>query len=822
MKKHKKNNGRRILLIAVQSALATLLVNPLLVQAQTAGDDEAAALKRPSNEIDIGVLQTSAASAKFGEYNGLNKSRIYGVGNLSIRGGDAYDGGDGTLRWGIKGSDLGTTSRDLQADVANQGQWKLGVHYDELRHAITDTYQTPFIGTMGDSVFTLPGNFGIINTTAITGSTNPLVGSRNLNADQLSAFHTEDVGTTRKNSSLLGSYQFDRQWSIQFDYNRLDQSGAKLIAGSSSDARTGSTAAGTWAREAMVILMNPTNYNTNTFNLGLNWIGDKGYASGSYFGSIFSDAVDSLSWSNPMGTGSNATGATTTTLAGGYQPNMLSTAPSNNFHQANLNGGYTFGPTTRINGGVSYGRNTQNSPYLVDLMQAGGLPQTSLNALVVTKNANVKLSDQSIKNLSLSAGLKLNERDNRTPSSVYQMFDIGGGPAAAANSGTRRLEINTPYSMRKAEADAGADYRLNKTQHLIVSLGFEDLKRWCNNVAGAAAPDPAIVGKIAGNVASPAGANCVIVPASQERKMGLNYRLKASDDIQFNAGYQIAKRTTTTDYNALTPLNDAAGANNTGIVNASNYAGFNAFFDAARVQEQLKASLNWQAAEALNVSLNVRRSRERYTDSPLGVQDGSSFSSNLDATYSYSEDGMVAAYYSAQGRNRSMKSGASGLGATDNATSYAALVAPVNVWLNQLNDRDRTLGINGKQKGLMGGKLDLVGDFSVTYGKTYYHTEVPYFVPTATAPTCDNATSLSCGDTPEMTSKTRLVRITGIYMLDKHSKISLGYQYQKQETNDAFYNVYQYGFSSSTLLSTNQQAPNYGLSVVSAVYIYTF
>jgi MtrB/PioB family decaheme-associated outer membrane protein len=822
MKTRNVNFARDVLAVAVQGALAAMFAVPLVVQAQVAAQDEAAALKRPTNVVEIGAMNVSKDSAKFGEYNGLNKSGVYGVGNLNVRGGNAYDGGDGTMRWGVTGTDLGTTSRELGGSVAEQGKWNLGLRYDELRHNITDTYQTPYQGSMGGNNFTLPATFGIINTTAVTGSNSQLVGTRNLTAAQQQSFQTFEVGTTRKNSAFSAGYNFNPQWNVQFDYNRLDQSGAKLISGSSSDARTGAGAAGTWAREAMVTLMNPTNYKTDTFNLAANWAGDKGFATASYLGSFFRDGYNSLSWMNPMGTGSAATGATNTTLAGGYQLNMLSTAPSNNFNQLNLTGGYALRPTTKLAGGFSYGRNTQNDSYLVDMMQAGGLPQASANALVVSKNANVKLTDRSIKDWSLAAGLKYNERDNRTASNVYQMFDIGGGPAAAANSGTRRTEINTPYSYRKTELDLGADYRLDKRQNVRVAFTHEDVKKWCNNVAGAPAADPAIVGVLPYNVGSPAGANCVIVPSSQENKLGLNYLLKANDDVKFNAGYTHARRRANYDHNALTPLNDQAAANTTGIVNASNYKGFNAFFDASRDQDLLKAAVNWQAAQRLNLGLNGRYSSDRYTDSTLGVQKGSAASINLDAAYSYSDNGTVAAYFTAQRRQRTTNSGASGLGATDLASNYNALVAPSNIFTNRLTDADQTLGLSARQKGLMGGKLDLLGDLSLSVGKTRYHTDVPYYVPTATGPTCDNATVLSCGDTPEIYSKTLRFKLVGNYQLDKQSKIALGYLFQKLTSNDYFYNIYQYGFSASTMIPTNQTSPNYSVNVVSATYIYTF
>src|SRR3989344_1342653 len=152
-----------ILALAMQSVLATMFALPLAAHAADAAVDEAAALKRPTNSVEIGVENVSSDSAKFGEYNGLDDSGLYGIANFDVRGGNAYDGGDGTMRWQIKGLDLGTTSRSLDGRVSDQGLWDLSISYDELRHNISDTYQTPQQGRMGGNDFTLPANFGTIN-----------------------------------------------------------------------------------------------------------------------------------------------------------------------------------------------------------------------------------------------------------------------------------------------------------------------------------------------------------------------------------------------------------------------------------------------------------------------------------------------------------------------------------------------------------------------------------------------------------------------------------------------------------------------------------
>lgn len=767
-----------VLSLAVQSALAAMFFTPMMAYAaDVISEDEIAAIRRPTNFVEIGAENVSRSSAKFGEYNGLNNSGAEFIGNFSVRGGDAYEGGDGILRWGINGNDLGTTSRELGATVGNQGKWDLNFGYDELRHNITDTYQTPQQGSMGGNTFTLPADFGAFNAAAAPSA-------RTLNATQLGAFHTEEVGTTRKNTSIGAGFNFSPQLSLKFDYNHLDQSGAKLIGAAALGGVAVSTT--TWRPEAVAILMNPTNYKTDTFNLALNWVGDKGHLTGAYYASIFKDGYESLSYQNPM------LNAAAVVAPGLYQTTTMSTAPDNQLHQLNLSGGYAFSPTTKLAGGISYGRNTQNDSFLSGMPEipvAFTLPLSSLDGRVITKHADLKLTNQTTKDLALSATLKHNERDNQTQSNLYQYYAIN-------NRTTADAAANAPYSNKKTELELAGDYRVVKGQTIRLAYGYEKSSRWCNNYALAA--------------------NCLVSPSNTEDKLGIKYKLKASDDVSLNAGYTYAKRKATYDHNAITPLAglDTLTPND---VNSQNYPGFLPYIYAPRKQDLLKAGVNWQASEKLEFGLEGRYANDKYSDSTLGVQGSRTTGINLDATYTYSEDASVSAYVSWQNSKKDMRIGASGgTPAADNtATSYALLVAPTNIWTNQLDEDSNAIGINTKRR-LMGGKLELTGDLSYSLDKSRYSTQVPYLA------TCSLPTVLSCGDLPDIKSQLTTLKITGIYALDKSSKVSVGYMYQQLKSDDYFYNWYQYGYTGLRGMPTNQQAPNYSVNLVAVSYIYNF
>lgn len=760
-----------VLALAVQSALAVMFALPLATHAADVADDETAALMRPTNSIEIGGGYVSEDSAKFGEYNGLDESGANLVGNFDIRGGNAYDGGDGTMRWRVSGSDLGTTSRSLGGAVSNQGQWNLNIGHDELRHNITDTYQTPQQGSMGGNNFTLPDNFGTIN-----GAASP--STRVLTATQLGAFHTEKIGTTRKNTSFGAGYRFSPRLSLEFDYNHLDQSGAKLIGTGAQGAiplvGTGAASALFGFHEANNIIMNPTSYKTDSFNLALNWAGEKGHLTAGYYGSIFRDDYNSLTWQSAL-----ANGPVTCVGAGCFVTNTMSTAPDNSLHQLNLTGGYTFSPTTKLAGGFSYGRNTQNDSYASALMQPGGVPQSSLNGLVKTTHADLKLTNQTSNKLVLSAGMKYNERDNRTTSSAYDYYNIGRTNVAGIPTLTPYAGVNMPYSNKKTQVELTADYRLAKGHNLRLAYEREDIKRWCNSVAD--------------------GAQCLASPSSDEDKLGLTYRLKAREDISFNAGYIFSRRNA--DFNNVF----AANTGSYPVINADDRLGYVAYPYATRKQDLIKAGVNWQVTEKLDLALNGRYANDDY-DATLGVQDGRTVSANLDATYSYNENGSVSAYASWQNGERNLRNGLDG----------SPTVAPTKIWTNQLKDDSNAIGLTTRHRGLMGGKLEIIGDLSYSLDTSKYSTQVPY------DPTCATTAKLTCGELPDIKSELLTLKLTGSYQVAKNAKLALGYIYQKLNSSDYFYNGEQYGYTPNRVMPTNLQAPNYSVNVVSASYIYNF
>ena len=781
MKTNNENMRVSLLTLAVQGALLAMFAMP--VHAADEADDEVAALKRPVNSIEVGVTNVSQKSAKFGEYNGLNKSGATMIGNFSLKGGDAYNpfGDSGTMRWGIYGTDLGTTSRALGGSVGSQGKWDLSIGYDELKHNTSDTYQTPYLGAVGGNAFVLPAGFAPV--------ANVLTG---LTPAKLAAFHNLDLSNTRKNTNIGGGVVLNDQWSIKVDYNQQVQTGGKLIGfGSMANA----LAVGVTG-EAVSMLPTPTNYKTDSVNVALNWLGESAHVTGSYYGSFFRDANNRATFQTFAGTGSAI--------------QTLSTMPNNDFHQLNLSGGYAITSTTKLTGGLSYAKNSQNDPYAYDVYSMrAAVPVASFNGDVRTTHADLKLVDQTTQALTLSASVKFDERNNKTASNFYNVNATSG---TLGNSG---IFANAPVSNSKTQFELAGDYRIDKDQLLKLDYKREDVKRWCDQYAVS-------VGVAAGAKGYfPAGTNCVVAVASKDDKLSATYKLKVSDAVDWNVGYAYSQRVTTSDANAITARIGANG-NLPGAVplilgiNAGDFRGFYPFFNASRKQQMLKGGVNWQANEKLALGLGGKFTDDKY-DSLYGVKKGNSWSVNLDADYMYSENGSASLYLTQEHKQRDMTD-FQGL-ATANASRVAS--PATGTWSDTQKDDDTTLGMGLNQKGLMDSKLDLSGDLSYSMGRTGYTTVLNYPGLSGLL-TCSAPTILSCGSLPTIKNDVIQLKLTGKYTIDKSSLVTLGYMFQQMRSSDYYYNGLQTGFTSNTMLPTNQQSPNYRVNVLTASYSYLF
>ncbi len=806
----KKMKNSRIFKLSVMSIVAFGMIHPLLVKAE---EDEATALMNPTSSVTVEEIYVSQGSQKFGEYNGLNKQGGYVNGNLNIRGGNAYkdNANGGTQRWNVTGTDLGLSDRSANIGFSDQGSWSVGIGYDALTHNLAPGYQTPYQGNMGGNSFTLPKSIGgqnvpftIPSASVTPGGTQTLTGA---------GFNNSDISTTRQNTSLNTKVDIDRNSNITFDFNHLDQSGAKLMAFASSQwtaPLVNVTSVGKTTPTASVygqgisILPNPTNYQTDTANLAYNWKGESSHFSASYFGSFFRDGYNGVQFQTFGVTGSSGTNTTATGM------NTMSTAPSNTLQQLNLSGGYDLATKTKLTGNFSYGRNTQNTSTAVDPFQLGTFNQinSAFNGLVNTSHADVKVIDQSFQDLTLSAGYKFDGRDNLSQSNMQSFNSIAGAAA---------YYPNTPLSYKNSVFEASGEYKLTKDQKASLTYQNKYLNQYCNQYAvgstggviGSSIAGTLTNGSLAGNN-YPVGTNCVTTPSSISNNLTALYKNKVSEDVNFRMSYGFDVRSANNSTTAIAAFTDANPNGSPAYApgqNANNYVGYQPYFEASRIQQIVKGGMNWQASENLSLGLGGKYTYDNYTASTYGVQNANIWSVNFDATYQYAEKGSVIAYATQQNGMR-------------NLLSLSGTSSTTGTFNNNLNENDTTLGLGFKHAGLMQDKLTLMADATYSLGQSTYSTALNY--PTTGTAACGLSTVGTCGTLPAIANRMAALKLGGAYRIDKHSMVGLRYAYQHLNSNDYYFNGYQAGYTPTSVLPTNQSTGSYNVNVISASYMYSF
>jgi len=898
----------RLSVVAVHSALVAMA----MVSAAQAQDATVADLTQQSSTVEIGAMYVnptnsenrnnvvpnsngSNTSYKFGEYNGLQNQGTTAILNFDLRGGGAYDSSDAT-RYRITGKDLGLETRNLSADFGKQGSYRINLGYDELLRNRSDSYQTPYLGE-GGNFFTLPSNWikpivpqaaGTATTNTSTGTNlrglDPTAGTANglasgvvvpptaatlntlagIRAADLGDFRNVNLYTKRSATNAGFSMEIDNNWNVKASIKREKKTGYKPLSVVTSQVS-----------EYAVTLADPISQTTDQYNVSLNYRDQKSFFTAEYYGSVFTNDIQSVTWNDISDPTKNAT------IAG---------APSNQFHQINLTGGYTITPATKFVWDASTARNTQNEAFVTNGQNAQfplGLPAPNLGGLVVTTAFNAKLTSKATQDLGLTAAYKYENRDNQTPINTYYFQDAnetksGVNSWLAGQGSNLNMYANRAYSKKLNQLNLDADYKVNRDNALKFGYDLQQIDRSCNG----------------------SWINCADAPTTKENTLRAQWRAKLSDELDAKLGYARSARTVNYDENAflslvpyanvvptlgagvgatqsaysymlangLTGFGPQAGLPTTALTgNAAIYTpnnniipqalygsrnnineliGMRRFNMADRNRDKVRTSLNWQATDAFSLQAAYDYDNDNYQNSVYGLQASQARTLNLEGTYAASEDFSTSVFYTNEDRTSTSAGDAYGsntpltasnvyVGNAANtnispAVCYATLAAknpaakmdPCLNWSNQMHDKVDSLGWTFKKSGLMAGKLDLSAALVWTRARTDIDVTGGSYVnsllaPLGAQPGGVGVYYIAASAFPTVTTDTSELRITGLYALDKKSKVRLSYGYAQTKAVDWSYDGYQFG-TGTNFMPTNEQAPNYVVQTLGVAYTFSF
>jgi MtrB/PioB family decaheme-associated outer membrane protein len=650
-----------------------------------------------SGEVEVGAEYVSDDSFKFGEYTGLKEKGAYFIGNATTRYRD-----EDAYYMDLFIRNLGLESRTISIEGGKQGKYKLFLRYDEIPHYITETAQTPYLGT-GSNSLTLPSSWVPASTT--TGMT-----------DLTSSLHQVDLETKRKRVDLGMAYTPTSKWEYKLKYRHEVKDGQVATAGA--------------FLFSAAQLIKPVDYKTDQVDASVFYNSEKTQASLAYYGSFFKNNNDSLTWENPY------------TSAFGADSGQLALAPDNQFNQFVLSGGFHIGEGTLASAEVAMGRMEQNEnflPYTTNIPLDSSLSSNSLGGIVDTLNANIKLVSRLSEKWHLHAAYLYNDHDNKTPQLTFNS-------PVATDSIVTSPRTTLPYSFTENDFKINADYRVVRSTKLSFGYDYDSMERTYQEV-----------------------------DKTKENTVWATATVRALDTdmiVRLARGVR--------DVSNYTPVPEIQPPENP-LLRKYNMA------DRDRLLSKMHFSF-LPYKENLTIGLSVDYAMDDYTDSQIGLTDGSELSVHADAAMMIGESTHLH-FFVGQQQIESSQAGSQTFSTPD--------------WYANNNDTITSAGV-GFTQGVTE-QLDVGVDFTLSRSVgevTVTSSGSPSVFP-------DNVTNLNS------------LKLYANYQLKESMSLYLGYWYESYDSSNWSID----GVTPDTIpnvLALGVQSPSYDVSVIAASLRYKF
>jgi MtrB/PioB family decaheme-associated outer membrane protein len=379
-------------------------------------------------DIEAGPAFVTDDAYNFGDFTGLDEKDAYLFSNFfgRYRNNDAHY----VIFEGY------TRSKDAMALFLKGGKqslYEVRASYQAIPRRLFDTTVTPFTGN-GTDTLQLPGTWvRAPNTGSMTDLANSQI--------------PVNIGWDWDVYGLGFDLKLSQQWKFTTDYTRRERKGMKRSAGSF------------FFNAAEMVA--PVDYNTDNLEMALSFSADKWQASLTYFGSVFKNTNESLTWDNPYTSGAGA------------DKGQLALPPDNESHQLSLAGSLLLPARTTLNGQLSIGHMTQNADLLPFTLNPGlvtPLPTNSTNAAVDTINLNLRAVTSPWRKLTLEGELRYNDFDNETPINSYNYVVTDSAQALNAVP-------SSAYDYKRREIKLRGEYRLTGKTRLYAGLDTERFDR---------------------------------------------------------------------------------------------------------------------------------------------------------------------------------------------------------------------------------------------------------------------------------------------------------------------------------------------------------
>lgn len=351
-----KSNMRKAVVLAIAGAF------PLSVWA-----DEVQELISPNvSDVTVSVSHKTKDQTQFDQYTGKMDDGVSATAAV-----DYVNRSDEGLWVRVQGSDLGSRTQGASVAVEQQGNWAVGVSYDQMPRYAPNT------------VFT-----------NVTG-----VGTENVRQGAAAApLYEVSFKTERDITSLSASKYLYDGLKASLAFTNEDKSGVRMH---STRATSG----------IMMFVPEPIDLQHRQFEGALDYASKAFQVSAGFYGSFLNNGYKQL-------TDYTSAGA----LYGNYNPTAL--PPDNSMQQWYVKGGYNVSKDTRATFKYSHSVGRQDDAYgRTNVVTNVGLP-TDLDAKIVTTEWYAGLTSRVTSDLKLSGSWRYQDRDDQTDKSfIYANVD---------------------------------------------------------------------------------------------------------------------------------------------------------------------------------------------------------------------------------------------------------------------------------------------------------------------------------------------------------------------------------------------------------------
>jgi len=696
-------------------ALAVCLA--LAPAAHSLADDAVEQLITPSSSVTAGIGYLSGDTPFYGIYNSQRDNGSSGQLDFSYVRRD-----DATGTWlRANGRDLGLDTRELGVSHEHQGDWRYSLEYRQIPRTSPYTVLSGVQG-IGSAQLAVP--------TAAPGTLQE---------------HT--LKTERKRTSFSLSKLLPANLQVHLVLQHEDKDGERLF--------------GRGTGRVQEFLAEPIRSTTRQVDFGIDYTGERLQLSGGYYGSFYNNRNTVLHVTGGDNSFNAGVGSTRVAF------DNISLAPDNHAHQWHLSGGYQFERKTRLNFTLARSVAIQNDRFMAvnfynnanDGANANTSGRTHLGGRVDTTLANLNITSRPISGLFLLAGVRYEDRDDKTKVAQYitNLSGTGANPTIEPLNGTSTTDgFNEPRSLTHLTTKVDASYLLPKGYTIAGGVERDRKERTMAGVR--------VVG---------------YRHQTDEDTYRLEVRKSMSESLNGSLAYVYSDRNGTdfrnlvtldgtTNYPNYTPLTcgEAIPAGATAITRCGL---LQPIYLADRKRQKLRLLTDWSPTEALSAQLMIEGSNDDYGSGrglpDVGPRKGDYRLFGIDLAYRINDRWKANTWLSQMSTSMEQATIA-GVNSVNNTQAV--------LWAAKQKNLVKSLGVGVRGKFARGAEFG--ADLSIALDKTSYGQQREDYTPfTSTA---------APSDLPDIDYRQQTLRLFGSYPVDKQLTVRLDYMLDRRRTND--------------------------------------